>query len=162
MDRSRVVMPGCASGSSHPDRSVGSRCGQMGLGSKPRWDVNISGVWSPQEAQEHINVLELRAVLNALDGLQNHLHSKRILLLTDNTSCVAYLKKMGGMRSPALCDLTWEIYRLTQGLQVDLFVRHIPSRLNVLPDALSRRKPLLTEWTLNNSVFQACTGSFHT
>lgn len=117
-------------------------------------DVNISGVWSPQEAQEHINVLELRAVLNALGGLRNHLHSKRILLLTDNTSCVAYLKKMGGMRSPALCDLTWEIYRLTQVLQVDLFVRHIPSRLNVLADALSRRKPLLTEWTLNNSVFQ--------
>ena len=34
-----------------------------------------------------------------------------------------------------------------------MLVRHIPGRLNVIADSLSRRQPLTTEWTLHPEVF---------
>jgi hypothetical protein len=52
-------------------------------------------------------------------------------------------------------DLTWEILHLLRQLQVRLVVRHIPTSRNMLADELSRTKPLLTEWSLNISVFRA-------
>jgi hypothetical protein len=116
-------------------------------------DTRISGIWTPSERLAHINVLEMRAVLLAFKALRDLVRKQSVLLLTDNTVCVCYLRKQGGLRSPVLCDLTWEIYLFLHSLEVDLQVRHIPSKLNVMADALSRRRPLLTEWTLNMRVF---------
>ena len=117
-------------------------------------DSRISGVWTPQERLSHINVLEMRAILNAFLAFRDQVCLQRVLLLTDNATCVSYLKKFGGLKSPDLCDLTWEIYSLLLEWNVDLRVRHIPSRLNVLADALSRPRPLLTEWSLNSHLFK--------
>ena len=117
-------------------------------------EINISGIWTPQERLFHINFLEMKAFHNALLELQDHLRSQTLLLLTDNSTVVCYLRKLGGTRSSILCDLTWQIYLLLHALKVDLLVRHIPSKLNVLADALSRPRPLLTEWTLSTIVFR--------
>ena len=42
-------------------------------------DLVLSGLWSNKESQLHINVLELKAVLLALKGLQEHLEDQRVL-----------------------------------------------------------------------------------
>jgi hypothetical protein len=102
-----------------------------------------------------INVLELMAVLRAVEAFRDPLRSQEVLLLSDNTTCVAYLRKQGGTRSTVMSGLTWDILHLLRQLQVRMVVRHIPSSKNVLADALSRTKPLLTEWSLNRSVFRA-------
>ncbi|XP_021369371.1 uncharacterized protein LOC110460656 [Mizuhopecten yessoensis] len=115
-----------------------------------------AGVWSGEQLSEHINVLEMRAVLLALRGLRPSLQGKAICLATDNSTVVAYLQRQGGTRSPALCALSTQVLLLCQEISLDLTVRHLPGRLNVLADTLSRsRSPVLTEWTLKRSVFRS-------
>jgi len=52
------------------------------------------GSWSQLETSLHINVLEMRAVINALKSL-NPPRNAVILLKSDNSSVVAYANKQG-------------------------------------------------------------------
>ena len=49
----------------------------------------LSGLWSNKEAHLHINVLELKAVLLALKGLQEHLQGQTVLIYSDNSKVVS-------------------------------------------------------------------------
>ena len=62
---------------------------------------------SNKEAQLHINVLELKAVLLALKGFQEHLQGQRVLICSDNSTVVSYLNKEGGTHSIEMCALIW-------------------------------------------------------
>ena len=62
-------------------------------------EIVLSGLWSNKEAQLHINVLELKAVLLALKGFQEHLQGQRVLICSDNSTVVSYLNKEGGTHS---------------------------------------------------------------
>ena len=59
----------------------------------------------------------------------------RTILLCDNATAVAYLRKEGGTRSRSLCLFSWEILNLCQVLRTHLQMRHIPSHLNALVDS---------------------------
>ena len=75
---------------------------------------------------------------------------------TDNTTVVAYINKEGGMKSGSLCALLWRILSWCTRKQVTLRARHIPGRLNVIADKLSRLgQTIQTEWFLHPEVFQA-------
>jgi ribonuclease HI len=50
------------------------------------------GLWSPLQQKEHINLLEMKAVHLALSHFRATLHFKSLVLATDNTTVVAYLK----------------------------------------------------------------------
>ena len=52
-------------------------------------NVVLSGLWSNKQSQLHINVLELKAVLLALMGLQGHLQGQRMLICSDNSTVVS-------------------------------------------------------------------------
>jgi hypothetical protein len=54
------------------------------------------GLWFPLQQKEHINLLEMKAVDLALSHLRTTLHLKSLVLATDNTTVVAYLKNQGG------------------------------------------------------------------
>ncbi|XP_021362427.1 uncharacterized protein LOC110456180 [Mizuhopecten yessoensis] len=57
---------------------------------------------------------------------------------------------------PGTCALSTQVLLLCQEISLDLTVRHLPGRLNLLADTLSRsRSPVLTEWTLKRSVFRS-------
>jgi hypothetical protein len=113
----------------------------------------LAGRWSPQEAREHINCLEMRAIILGLSGHADRIRACAVLLLCDNTTCVSYIRKYGGTHSVVLCKLTCKICQIMEDLQVSLTCRHIPSKQNVLADALSRTRPLQTEWKLHRAVF---------
>jgi hypothetical protein len=117
-------------------------------------DRQVQSPWSLEDREKHINVLELKAVLLALKHFLPFLSHKVVLLLCDNTTAVAYLRRQGGTHSFELCLLSWKILHLCHQNGILLQVRHIPSKKNVLADALTRSKPLLTEWTLNRSIFE--------
>ena len=68
-------------------------------------NLSASGLWSAYWQTQHINVLELRAVMLALKHFRQIIPNCHILLSTDNTSVAAYLKKEGG-RGHELC-LSW-------------------------------------------------------
>lgn len=55
--------------------------------------------WSRQEAQLPTNVLELRAIANALLSAVDILRGRAIRVQSDNATAVAYVNRQGGTRS---------------------------------------------------------------
>ena len=104
-------------------------------------EFTARGDWSLPESRLHINYLELKAVLLALKEFQDLCVGKMVLVATDNTTVVAYINKEGyevRPRSGPLCALLCRILTWCSGKQVTLKARHIPGRLNVVADKLSR------------------------
>ena len=136
--------------------------------SKEGWGAHLEGhmckgVWSLPESRLHINLLELKAVLLALKEFQNLVSGKIVLIATDNTTVVAYINKQGGMRSGSLCALLWRILSWCDRNEVQIKARHIPGRLNVVADKLSRlRQVIQTEWSLAPEVFKSICQTWHT
>ena len=52
-----------------------------------------SGAWSLSESKLHINYRELKAVFSALKEFQDLCSNKMVLIATDNTISVAYIRK---------------------------------------------------------------------
>ena len=119
-------------------------------------DHTARGTWSLPESKLHINHLELKAVFLALKEFRTLVCNKTVLIATDNTTVVAYINIEGGMKSGSLCALLWRILSWCTRQQVTLRARHIPGRLNVIADKLSRLgQTIQTEWSLHPAVFQA-------
>ena len=115
----------------------------------------VRGKWSVPESNLHINFLELKAVLLALKGFTEACTGKVVLIATDNTTVVSYINKQGGLRSGSLCALLWRIMAWCSRHRVVLRARHIPGRLNVVADKLSRMGQVIqTEWSLLTEVFR--------
>ena len=77
-----------------------------------------------------------------------------------NSGCL--YQQRGGMKSGSLCALLWRILSWCTRQQVTLRARHIPGRLNVIADKLSRlSQTIQTEWSLHPKVFQAICSRWH-
>ena len=114
------------------------------------------------ESKLHINYLELKGVLLALKEFTDLCTGQIVLVATDNTTVVSYINKEGGMRSGPLCALLWRILTWCSQRQVTLKARHIPGRLNVIADKLSRLgQTIQTEWSLLPEVFQTLCQRWH-
>ena len=125
-------------------------------------ELTARGSWSVPESKLHINYLELKAVFLALKEFQDLCVNQIVLVATDNTTVVAYINKEGGMRSGPLCALLWRILTWCSQRQVTLKARHIPGRLNVIADKLSRLgQTIQTEWSLLPEVFQSLCKRWH-
>jgi hypothetical protein len=112
-----------------------------------------SGIWNTQLAQLHINALEIQAVWQALKEFQQLLSEKVIRIMIDNRTAVAYIRRVGGIRSRTLNDLALKVHRLALKLKITLIPVYIQGSRNVAADALSRRgQHLDAEWVLNPSA----------
>ena len=135
--------------------------------SKEGWGAHLNKhtarrTWSLPESKLHINYLELKAVLLALNEFQDLCSDKIVLVATDNTTVVSYMNKEGGMRSGPLCALLWRILTWCTRKQVTLKARHIPGWLTVVADKLSRLgQTIQTEWSLLPEVFQTICSRWH-
>ena len=133
--------------------------------SKEGWGAHLNertarGTWSLPESKLHINHLELKAVFLALKEFQD-LSINLVLVATDNTTVVAYINKEGGMKLGSLCALLWRILSWCTRKPVTLKTCHIPVRLNMIADKLSRLgQTIQTEWSLH-PVFQAICSRWH-
>ena len=125
--------------------------------SKEGWGAHLNeltarGSWS----------VELKAIFLALREFQSHCTGQMVLVATDNTTVVAYINKEGGMRSGPLCALLWRILTWCSQRQVTLRARHIPGRLNVIADKLSRLgQTIQTEWSLLPEIFHKVCHTWH-
>ena len=82
-----------------------------------------------------------------------------VLVSTDNTTVVAYIRHQGGTHSTELSEEMWSVLNLCFNHNIQLLVKHLPGRFNTLADRMSRvDKPISTEWSLNqeiaNKIFQ--------
>ena len=107
---------------------------------------SVSETWTPQEAKESINFLEMVAIYLALRHFSLRLQGQTILICTDNSTWVLYLKRQGGTKVPRLIYLTWKLFHLCMDHNIKLVAVHLAGKLN---------RPVATEWALNSHVFRA-------
>jgi ribonuclease HI len=113
----------------------------------------VQGLWQESDVKRDINWKELKAVLLTLLELKDSVKNQKVLVATDNSTVVSYINKQGGMISSQLMTLTWELYSLTSELNCQLRARHVPGRLNMGEDILSRGEQVITtEWSLHQEV----------
>ena len=129
------------------------------------WGANmggsqISGTWTRTDRKLHINCLELKAVVSALQHwapvLQGHqvmIQGHQVMIATDNSTVVSYINKQGGTHSPTLLRLTVELLLWLEAKNIIVRARHIQGCLNVIADHLSRpNQPISTEWSLHPEI----------
>ena len=68
----------------------------------------MAGHWEELVLTRHINELEILAVMKAISHWRHLLQGQSVAILSDNTTVGAYIKRQGGTKSLALCQLTLE------------------------------------------------------
>ena len=121
--------------------------------------IPISGTWEQAFRSAHINVLELQAVWNALRHFVHDLRGHHVLVISDNTSVVAYLNREGGTRSRSLNDLVRPLVLWCMEHSITLQAAHLAGADNLQADALSRPEAQSrrdrfksVEWSLDQDV----------
>ena len=139
-----------------PDMQVTADASEMGWGAHLPTGV-IGGRWRLADLC-HINVLELKALLLALESLDpDFVRGRHIHLRTDNTTALNYIRKMGGVKS-SMCNY-WarKIWRWAEKHGVWLTISHVPGKENTKADRASRYFKDNLEWELNPKHFaKAC------
>jgi len=116
-------------------------------------EAQAEGLWTLAQKETHINNLELLAVLLALQAFEHIVEGRHVLAMTDNTTVVGQIKNQGGTHSRQLYKVTKELFLWADAHQIVLSAQHIPGRLNVLADLLSRRHQVIhTEWSLSPQI----------
>ena len=125
--------------------------------------LTASGVWTNSEREEHINVLECRAVWLALKKFRATLQHSSVLLSTDNTTTMAYINKEGGTKSLPMYYVTRDLLLWCHSHNVRLKAVHILGSMNVMADLLSRDAHTVnTEWSLHPQVTQLIWDTWYT
>ena len=110
------------------------------------------GFWSDVESLEHNNVLETRAVLFAIKSLLREVSNSSILIRSDNSTTVSYINNQGGVHSPVICDLIFDIYEFCEVRNLRIQASFLRGIYNERADALSRRSRAHS-YSLSDSFF---------
>jgi hypothetical protein len=125
----------------------------------PKLELRASGVWTPEEQNLHINVLELKAVWLGLEMLCQHMNNQHILIHIDNMTAVAYIREFGGTHSLQCNETAQLIWEWAEVRNNWLSSTHIAGVENTEADRLSRgritegqKRASITEWGQNTQV----------
>lgn len=116
-------------------------------------DHKTGGCWDLDEQQYHINYLESKAVLLGLKSLCSGTQNKHIRIQSDNTTTVAYLNAMGGIKSLHCNNMAIQIWEWCSQRNIWISASHIPGSTNVEADKESRKINDSTEWSLSMIVY---------
>ena len=114
---------------------------------------SANGNWTETEAEEHINVLELKAIYFGLKSFFKSTKSAHIRIKSDNTTAIAYINSMGGVKSKDCLVIAKAIWIWAIDNDLHLSAEHIPGSKNVLADKASRVFDENTEWELMEKYF---------
>ena len=113
-------------------------------------DSQISGIWTCTDRKLHINCLELKAVISALQHWAPMLQGHQVMIAMDNSTVVSYINKQGGTRSPTLLRLTVELLLWLEALV------NSPSKTYSRLSERDSRPPIssesATEWSLHPEI----------
>ena len=119
-----------------------------------RGTKSAGGPWGNEELDWHINLKELTAIWFTLLSLCRDCRNTHIRVLTDNTTALAYINKKGG-RILNLNDTARHIWLWAHNRGIWLSAAHIPGKINVEADSLSRAHyGTETEWKLAPEIFK--------
>lgn len=111
------------------------------------------GVWSAEEQNLHINILELKACQLTLQSFCQKVKNLHVKLYMDNTGSCTYINKFGGKKKE-LNLLAREIWFWCINRKIHLTAAHIPGKKNIEADKESRSFNSDLEWSLNQNVFE--------
>ena len=118
--------------------------------------IRTGGPWSQRERCQHINVLELRAAMLAVQMFAKgstrrplHIHLRRM----DNVSALTYVSRMGGTHSPTLMKVACAFWDWCLQRGITLSASHLPGVNNWIADQESREIQTLAEWKLHKEIF---------
>lgn len=138
----------------NPDLTLTTDASNMGWGAVCG-NNSTGGLWSLEEQRNHINYLELKAVLLGLQSLCSVINGKHILVQSDNTTTVSYINAMGGIKSIPCNDMATIIWEWCIQRNIWLSATHIPGSDNIQADKESRALRDSTEWSLSQEAFNA-------
>jgi len=116
-------------------------------------ELEVAGLWSPEEASQHINCLELKAVWLGLQHFREFLTDRVVVSMCDNTTVVSHIKNQGGTKSKQLCQQSLEMLHWAHQNHITLLAKYVPGSRNVRADQLSRHNQTLpAEWSLHPQV----------
>ena len=122
------------------------------------------GRWNVSElkfaAENKINYLELLAAGMGLKCFCKNMRNLHVLLRIDNTTAVAYLNNMGGIKSQDCNLAAKQIWEWCKERNIWLTAAHLPGKHNTEADIMSRTFTDRTEWMLNRRVFEEITLQF--
>ena len=116
---------------------------------------SANGQWSILEAHNHINYLEVLAALYALQAFVPNLQDVHVRLKLDNSTAVAYINKMGGIKSLSLNSLSRTLWEWERNILIS--AQHIPGKENLVADSLSREFSSNLEWSVDIDIFNQIT-----
>ena len=115
-------------------------------------DAETKGHWASSEL-DHINLLELKAVLYGLQSLVRDIRDTHVLVRSDNATTVACINRHCSIKE-SLLDVTIDIFDWCSERGIYLSASHIRGVSNVEADRLSRDVKVNTEWMLKPKLFQ--------
>ena len=120
------------------------------------------GPWSIIERQQHINVLELKAVKIAILTFHKRKPVNSIHLQIDNMAALSYLLKMGGTHSMELIQTSKEIWDYLHQHKITITAEYLPSKQNVIADWESRHVKDSSKRKLSPNIFKQITKKWGT
>ena len=115
-------------------------------------DLTCGGHWTPQEAEEHINYLELMAAFFSLQALVTKQNNKHVRLKFDNTTAVAAINNMSPNHSVQYSKVALDIWHWCAARNIWISAEHIAGKCNEAADRQSRELNTNTEWMLNPTL----------
>lgn len=122
-------------------------------------EKSSGGQWDNEERENHINYLELKAVLLGLKTFCRELHNIHIRVRSDNTVTVICINRQGSTKA-YLNDITRDIWSFAIERNIWLSAEHVKGSENIQADKESRQFNSDTEWMLNTNVFDSITKVF--
>ena len=116
--------------------------------------TSTGGAWSQEDSNLHINALELKAILIAVQRLAAHQTNTTIAIRTDNTNAMHCINNFGSIRSTILNSLSRQLWAWAFQRNVFLKATYLPGSQNVLADTLSRAEWDNHSFSLHPSIFQ--------
>ena len=136
-----------------PDIYIQTDASDLGWGGylKP---LRTSGMWTRSQLFWHINRKELMAIFLSLKFFLKSQENVHVQIMTDNSTSVSYLNRMGGTKSVTLSNLALDIWRWCLRKAIHISAVHVAGLLNIFADPLSRFQLLSTEWMLCKRIFR--------
>ncbi|CAB4030534.1 Transposon Tf2-6 poly [Paramuricea clavata] len=143
-----------------PDITIRTDASKQGWGCAVN-DLATGGLWTVEEQEDHINYLEMLAVLFGLKAYKQLVSDKHVKVLVDNTTVQVTLNKMGTSHSPKLNALVKSIWDWCIIHHIWLTVARIPGKENIEADYESRKCRRNTEWCLDKKLFHKACEKLH-
>lgn len=137
-----------------PHLTIQSDASLQGWGANCQ-NTKIRGLWGEEEKTLHINQLELKAAMFAVQSLAKDIQNKHVLLQLDNKTAVVYINKMGGTVSKQLNQLASQFWNWCLQKQITVTADYIPGKSNVIADWESRHFVDYSNWKLNTTIFKS-------